>query len=640
MTDKKSWHDLTVEKKVDFIREFDDETLAGNYELSEAEFGDVRKFLGNIPDDSEAETKRHVPPKRGILSARRDLSFKEANFELIDNSIDKWITQGKAKDLEIRISYDTNVLSGKFTDNAGGFAVDEVYKIFIPGETANEDYEQAVIGSFAMGAKKALFRLSSGIRVTSSQSADEDGAYCNVPEKWEFRPDWDTFEGRCPSIGEGVTDIVFGKLYDPPDESEIEDLKEAIALTYAPILSGSEYKVYNIVDSNDQESQGTSDVEDENETKSELEVISENHENEGTEEQGQSSESIQPRVRIWICEEEVNAAEEINLAAVPGALPRIYIFNNEFPNPILEDPVNEPKIKVNFKLYIGIKNNLSGDYGIDVFGNGRRFDEYLKKEFGFGKSGLALGGQGNKRIRGFLYISGHSVVIPWDTHKREYQPETEVARYLKNNVWRILKAFGGISSYLGEKGKSKLSKECLEEEDLPEDFTPEVFTDLKKRPDKSEVQKRWEEIKPDEDDEIDDENDDDEEQVKPGEDDEVDDENDDDEEQVKPGEDDEIDDENDEDGEEIENEELVTVQIDFEKIDADTLCSRLGIEHEDQLPESIKQSLLQGVHFPLDGETFQKACEKFDVAEDSSELSIAIHHSLMEALLGDVEKGK
>ena len=102
----------------------------------------------------------HNPPKDLVVSARRDLSFYEANFELIDNSIDKWRSEGAKRNLKIDIDYDLELLTGTFFDNAGGMDESDVYKVFIPGETTNRDFSKNTIGSFGMGAKKGIFAIN------------------------------------------------------------------------------------------------------------------------------------------------------------------------------------------------------------------------------------------------------------------------------------------------------------------------------------------------------------------------------------------------------------------------------------------------------------------------------------------------
>src|SRR5262249_13470789 len=128
---------------------------------------------------------------------------------------------------------------GKYKDDAGGMREEDVYKVFIPGETSNRDYGQAVIGSFGMGAKKGIFRLSDGAKVVSCQRSEEGSFTSEVPEKWESEEKWETRDGRAEATTPGTTEIYFLKLFDPPTLDEIKKLREQVGLVYAPLLRGA-----------------------------------------------------------------------------------------------------------------------------------------------------------------------------------------------------------------------------------------------------------------------------------------------------------------------------------------------------------------------------------------------------------------
>src|SRR5947209_10430881 len=145
----KNWDDLPTADQRKFLDEFDDAVLAQRYERPKDYFMHLRAFFASIPEQtSKPERRAHNPPKDLIVSARRDLSFYEANFELFDNCIDEWRRRGSRKELHISVEYDLELLTGKYEDDAGGMEEKDVFRVFIPGETTNRDFAQNVIGSF------------------------------------------------------------------------------------------------------------------------------------------------------------------------------------------------------------------------------------------------------------------------------------------------------------------------------------------------------------------------------------------------------------------------------------------------------------------------------------------------------------
>jgi hypothetical protein len=272
-----------------------------------------------------------------------------------------------------------------------------------PGETTNRNFSQNVIGSFGMGAKKGIFRLTDGAKIVSCPEGTESFT-SEVPEKWEEDPSWETRDGRAEPIRKGTTEFFFFKLFKPPTLSEIDGLRERVGRSYGPLLAAKF---------------------------------------------AEFGKKPDKRVHITINGVEATPAVDIHWSSPDGAEPRLYQFSHLF-----KDFLSTGKdIELNFMFYCGLIRQLPGlssddrerDFGIDVYGNGRLIDSYLKDPFGWGKSGLSKGEAGSKLIRGQLYINGHSFAIPWDTHKREYLEDHLVAEWVKGQVRPIIKSYMSIA---------------------------------------------------------------------------------------------------------------------------------------------------------------------------------------------------
>jgi hypothetical protein len=404
----KTWESLSTDEQRTLLRTVDPPNLSNQYKLPDEFFMRLQAFYNNLPQEtSKPERKIHYPPKDLIVSARRDLSFYEANCELFDNSIDEWRKRGAKEELHIQVDYNLELGTGKYFDDAGGMEEDDVFRVFIPGETTNRDYRQNVIGSFGMGAKKGIFRLTDGAKIISCPNGDISYS-SEVPEKWEEEPSWATLDGRAAPIQEGTTEIYFFRLFKLPTLAEIDELRERVGRIYAPLLTAK---------------------------------------------MGQLGKEPNERIHITVNGLEATAPLDINWSNPHGAEPRVYEFSQVFRDflSIGQD------IELNFLFYCGLTRRLPGksedaepDFGIDVYGNGRLIQQFLKKPFGWGTTGMAETDQASKFIRGQLFINGHSLAIPWDTHKREYLNDHPVAQWLRSQLRPIIKEYktiaGGFSS--------------------------------------------------------------------------------------------------------------------------------------------------------------------------------------------------
>lgn len=426
----RDWDTLPTETKKVQLQEWTPVELAKKYARPKEVFEHLSSFFASVPKQSGEPAKvTHNPPKDLIVSARRDLSFIEANFELIDNSIDEWRRRGATKDLHITIDYDLDLSTGLYQDDAGGMGPEDVFRVFIPGETSNKDVQKSVIGSFGMGAKKGIFRLTDGAKVVSSPNGKVSYT-SEVPEKWELEKDWRTQDGTAEPIQAETTRLYFFKLVLPPSQDEIVELRRRAGIWYAPLMTG------------------------------ELGVLA-----------GEPKKKIE----ITINKVKVTSGADIVWACPEGGEPRTYVFEHRFPNTMGgTDP-----IPIQFVLRCGILTKLpAGDtesgFGIDVYGNGRMIERHLQKKVGFGISGLKMASSNVKFVRGKLFINGHSGSIPWDTHKREFLDDHPVSEWLRHQLRPIYKAFAAVARPFTEAGTIEARGELAEKPFVPSAALPVI----------------------------------------------------------------------------------------------------------------------------------------------------------------------
>ena len=563
------WDTLPTVDKRPLLEQMSAVDLARRFGKTKEFFAQAKKFFASIPKQTgEPSREVHNPPKDLIVSARRNLSFFEANFELIDNSIDEWRRRGAKKDLMIEIEYDLDLLTGLFKDNAGGMDQNDVFRVFIPGETSNRDTQKHVIGSFGMGAKKGIFRLTDGARVVSSP--DGKVSYTSeVPEKWEMEKSWETRDGRAEAINASETHLYFFKLVQPPTQADIEELRRRAGIVYAPLLSG---------------------------------------------ELGQLAGEPKTNIEIKICGSKVVAGQDVVWASPAGGEPRTYEFNHRFANMM---GGSEP-IQLRFILRCGIlTNQAAGDtesgFGIDAYGNGRLIERHLQDPFGFGKSGLAKSTPNTRFVRGKLFIIGHSGAVPWDTHKREYLADHPVSLWLREQLRPVIKAYADFAKNFTQTGTTEARHQLANKLFEPKEALPTVKVPVGKAvpvdqlpPKPKSVPKTSAtpgETKPT--------------SPPPP--------------KVKEDED-EVDDgpaaEIVEDAE-PENE-VLTIELTPDEFS--DLCSRFAVESAEELQALVLRCLTSGVAFPLDPKVLESALKKFKCDEGVGELSDKIRDQLIKKL--------
>lgn len=184
---------------------------------------------------TKVETLDAIPSKRLFLSIIADYDLNRAVCELIDNALDSWVKEGKAKPLKVEIDLDENQQSIFIRDNAGGVKRDDMKVIVGPGQTTNLPTDP-VIGIFGVGTKRAVVALAQDIKITTryykegTYQVEFDDSWINSDESWKL-PLYNV-----DSIEEGNTTISLKGLRIHVDQPAITNLKHYVSETYATFL--------------------------------------------------------------------------------------------------------------------------------------------------------------------------------------------------------------------------------------------------------------------------------------------------------------------------------------------------------------------------------------------------------------------
>lgn len=195
------------------------------------------------------------PSKRTLRSLKSDVTPIAAVKELVDNVIDNWRRlDNEGTDVTINIEIDFDNETFRISDDSGGLSEENVKLIFALGDTIKEEIDFP-IGTYGMGAKKAILRLGSNAEI-KSRSNDEDNGYgFKITEEWLQDDSWTVEKLVYDDFPKGTTVIDIDdlniELADEENDSGelqessgfkspgafIEDLKSELAITYDKFLS-------------------------------------------------------------------------------------------------------------------------------------------------------------------------------------------------------------------------------------------------------------------------------------------------------------------------------------------------------------------------------------------------------------------
>lgn len=360
--------------------------------------------VGNI--DTKFKKRGKPPTKDVVLGAWRDLDRSEAILELIDNSIDAWNHRRKlypkktADELNIYVRVDTALGQLTYEDNAGGVAEDSLDHLIVPGYSATTP-DSATIGSYKTGGKKAIFRLATAARIStrywSPTGSSDDVFSIQLDEEWmnnvnEYSYSYTT--AKKDSFDSGQTKYVLqlreepvsAPWYESPDSHKA--IRADIQRRYGLLLiRNPNIHIY------------FQDL---------------HHQITPNEESFKFAGTHDNRVDIR-----------------PQRI--AFTFDMEYLGK--KYPVTA-EITLGCRTTTGTSNN--DNWGFDLYGNDRLFVEHDQDTF----AEFVPGGAAKGAIRGIVNIRGPNIFIPWDTHKRHLNKDTELVR--------ILTKHQAVKEFLGE----------------------------------------------------------------------------------------------------------------------------------------------------------------------------------------------
>ena len=175
-TPKADWSTMTHREHVEALSRYTVEQLANDYYIDGFSDTDFSRHLAaqvelwDVHNVKELQSAGGPPTKDIVLGAWRDLDRSEALLELIDNSIDAWLSRMEnyprktAPELDIYIDVDSDSGRLVYEDNAGGIPVEKLTNLVIPGHSDTTERTRT-IGSFKCGLTRKLPSKKEGSQI-------------------------------------------------------------------------------------------------------------------------------------------------------------------------------------------------------------------------------------------------------------------------------------------------------------------------------------------------------------------------------------------------------------------------------------------------------------------------------------------
>jgi hypothetical protein len=191
--------------------------------------------MGAVTIKTEASVIDGTPDKRLFWSIISDYDLRTGLCELIDNALDLWILNKKARQLTIDVELDVERQLIAVQDNAGGVTEEDLRLLIAPGGSRNIPAAE-IIGVFGVGSKRASVAL--GQRVEIRTRHKKQGSFeLDITEDWLRSNSWDLPSYSIPDIEPNTTRVDISALRRSFSENDVEDLRQHLGETYSWFLN-------------------------------------------------------------------------------------------------------------------------------------------------------------------------------------------------------------------------------------------------------------------------------------------------------------------------------------------------------------------------------------------------------------------
>lgn len=175
-----------------------------------------------------------TPKKRFFLSIISDYDLRTGLCELVDNAIDFWLANDRAKPLRVDVTLDCERQMIRVTDDAGGVAEQDAELLIAPGASGNP-LDHHSIGIFGVGGKRAGVALGELVEIRT-RHGNEASLQIDITQEWIENASWDLDIFEIPDIAPGTTTVDISKVRQGFDADDVDEIRAHLGETYAWFL--------------------------------------------------------------------------------------------------------------------------------------------------------------------------------------------------------------------------------------------------------------------------------------------------------------------------------------------------------------------------------------------------------------------